>query len=443
MTIGMADPLSLAASIAGLISLADLVFKTTFKFVRAAKDTKDEIQNLLDEINNLASVLRRLEALTSDLEDEGQSFDPTLRNHYLNHCYKTFNKIDSRVRKASESFKKSKFDGIIRQLKWPFSSSETKELLAELSRHKETINVALLADSMRKMQLSLSKSDEIDKKIAALGEVARRIEINTTIAINDRKKRILDHFMKVNPQPALQTSIRLRHSMTGLWLTESPTFVRWLETPGSKIWLTGIPGAGKTVLAGSVVQEALTRSHTSRKIGAAFFFCDYKDSKTWNIVNILGALASQLARQNDESFHLLNAYYEVLYPPKGLPQTADADELRAQISQMCETFDQTIIVIDGLDECDDMTDEVVDNLIQLADYSDGLSMALFSRDHYNIRVRLEGEFEIIQIAAHTEDVELYVNAEVDKRIRTRQLQLTSADIKEEIRSALVGKADGM
>ncbi|KAJ4032240.1 hypothetical protein NW761_012799 [Fusarium oxysporum] len=439
----MADPLSLAASIAGLISLADLVFKNTYKFVRAAKDAKDEIQCLVDEINNLASVLRRLEALTSDLEDEGQSFDPTLRNHYLNHCYKTFHRIESRVKKASDSFKKSKFDGIVRQLKWPFSSSETKELLAELSRHKETISVALLADSMRKIQLSLSKSDEIDRKITALGEVAKRIEINTMIAINDRKKRILDHFMKANPQPALQTSIRLRHSMTGLWLTESPTFIRWLETPGSKLWLTGIPGAGKTVLAGSVVQEALTRSYTSRKIGAAFFFCDYKDSKTWNIVNILGALASQLARQNDESYNVLDSYYGSLYPPEGLPQTADADELRAQISQMCEIFDQTIIVVDGLDECDDLTDEVVDNLIQLADYSERLSMALFSRDHYNIRVRLEEEFETIQIAAHTEDVELYVNAEVDKRIRTRHLQLSSADMKEEIRTALVGKADGM
>ncbi|KLO80834.1 uncharacterized protein LW93_9079 [Fusarium fujikuroi] len=160
-------------------------------------------------------------------------------------------------------------------------------------------------------------------------------------------------------------------------------------------------------------------------------------------MNILSALATQLARQNDESCRLLDAYYEVLYPPKGPPQSADADEPRAKISQMCGTFDQNIIVIDGLDECDDMTDEVVDNLIQIADFSNGLSMALFSRDHYNIRVRLEEKIEAIRRAAHTEDAELYVIAEVDKRIRTRQLQLASADMKEEIRSALVGKADGI
>lgn len=185
--------------------------------------------------------------LTADLENEGQSSDPTLRYQYLNHCHRTFIKIEPRVKKASECFKKSKFDGIVRQLKWPFSSSETKELLVELSRHKEIISVALLADTMRKVQLSLSNSDDIDKKIMALGEVARRIEINTTIVVNKRKRRILNHFMKANPQPALQTSIKLRHSMTGLWLTESPTFICWLETPGSKLWLTGIPGAGKAI----------------------------------------------------------------------------------------------------------------------------------------------------------------------------------------------------
>ncbi|KAF4437624.1 hypothetical protein FACUT_5556 [Fusarium acutatum] len=420
----MADPLSLAASIAGLISLADVIFRTTYKFIRAAKDAKDEIQSLLDEINNLSSVLRYLEALTADLENEGQSSDPTLRNHYLNHCHRTFIKIESRVKKASESFKKSRFDGVVRQLKWPFSSSEMKELLSELSRHKETISVALLADSMRKIQLSLSKSDDIDKKITALGDVARRIEINTTIAVNKRKRRILNHFMKANPQPALQTSIKLRYSMTGLWLTESPTFIRWLETPGSKLWLTGIPGGGKTILAGSVIQEALSR-------------------KTWKIVNIFGALASQLARQSDECYNGLNTYYERLNPPRALPQTADALELRDLIGKMYEKFDQTIIVVDGVDECDDLTDEVVDSLIQLADDSERVSMAIFSRDHVKIRMRLEEDFEPIQIAAHREDVELYVNAEVDKRIRTRQLQLGSVDMKEEIRSALVSKADGM
>ncbi|KAM0553082.1 hypothetical protein ACHAPJ_007630 [Fusarium lateritium] len=439
----MADPLSLAASIAGLISLADIAFKHAYKFVRAAKDAKDDILSLTDEINNLASVLRVLEALASDLEAEGDQFDPTLRNHYLNHCFKTLTRIETRLKKAAESFTRSKLESICRQLKWPFSSSETKDLLAELSRHKETINVALAADTMRKLQLSLSKSDELAKKISAVGEIVRRIEINTLIDVNTQKQRVLDYFMKTNPQTNLETSIRLRHSMTGLWLTESPTFTRWLETPSSKLWLTGIPGAGKTVLAGSVIQEALSRSYSTQNIGVAFFFCDYKDPTTWQTVDILGAVISQLARQKDEAFDVLCSYYGHLHPPKRLAQAPDPDELRARINQISEVFDQIIIVVDGLDECGDLADDVVDALIQVADYSERTSMAIFSRDHYDIRVHLEQDFEVIPIAAHTDDVRLYVNAEIDKRIRSRQLQLTSADIREEIQEVLVGRADGI
>ncbi|KAF4957510.1 hypothetical protein FSARC_11278 [Fusarium sarcochroum] len=439
----MADPLSLAASIAGLISLADVAFKCAYKFVRAAKDAKDDILSLADEINNLASVLRVLGALASDLEADGEQFDPTLRNHYLNHCFKTLTRIETRVKKAADSFSRSKLEGIYRQLKWPFSSSETKDLLAELSRHKETINVALAADSMRKLQLSLSKSDELGKQISAIGEVVRKIEINTLIDVNDKKQRVLDYFMKRNPQPSLETSIRLRHSMTGLWLTESPNFVRWLDTPSSKLWLTGIPGAGKTVLAGSAIQEVLSRSYSTQGIGVAFFFCDYKDSATWQTVNILGAVASQLARQNNEAFDTLNRYHEDLNPPRGLPQTPDPDELRALISRMSELFGQTIIVIDGLDECGDCTDDVLDMLIQLNDYSEGTSLAIFSRDHFNIRVQLEQDFEIFPIAAHTNDIQLYVNSEIEKRIRTKQLQLANMEIREEIQEVLVRRADGM
>lgn len=105
--------------------------------------------------------------------------------------------------------------------------------------------------------------------------------------------------------------------MAGTWLTESPRFLHWLETPCSKLWLTGIPGAGKTVLAGSVIQEALNRSYSNQQVGVAFFFCDYKNSETWETVAILGAVASQLARQKDVAFEILRQYHNDLRPKRG------------------------------------------------------------------------------------------------------------------------------
>ncbi|KAF4982357.1 hypothetical protein FZEAL_2009 [Fusarium zealandicum] len=441
----MSDPLSISASIAGLVALADLIFKHVYKYARAAKDAKEDIQALAEEVNDIARVLRVLGALAYDLERNGDRVDPALKVDHLGRCDKTLNKIKTKVEKADNSLNRSRLAGITRQLKWPFSASETKETLAELGRHKASINLALATDSMRDLQLCLSKTDEIGKQVTAIVQAVRKIEINTLIHVDGQKQRVLNYFMKTSPQRNLETSIKLRQPMTGLWLTQSQEFLEWLETPGSKLWLTGIPGAGKTVLAGSVVQDALTRSYDTPDTGAAFFFCDYKSEDTWDTVNILGAIVSQLARQKDEAFEMLRQYYDDLNPPAGLPKTPDAEGLRTKITEMSELFTQAIIVVDGLDECGDTknVNEVVDSLLQVADYSENVTMALLSRDHYNIREFLAQEFEVIPIAAHTEDIQRYVSAELQKRIETQHLQLSDVSMRDEITETLVNRAEGM
>ena len=81
----------------------------------------------------------------------------------------------------------------------------------------------------------------------------------------------------------------MRHPQTGIWLLRHPDFLTWIDTAGFKLWLTRIPGVGKMVLASSVVEEALARR--SESVAVAFFFCDYKDTKTHLLVSILGAIA--------------------------------------------------------------------------------------------------------------------------------------------------------
>lgn len=249
--------------------------------------------------------------------------------------------------------------------------------------------------------------------------------------------------MKVYPHSNLRISIKLRQPLTGLWLTGSSTFTNWLKTAGTKLWLSGIPGAGKTVLAGAVIQEAIEKSESHTAVGVAFFFCDYKNSATWDIVNILGAIASQISLQNDRAYDSLQHYHEQLHPAGSLGKNPEADDLRELIIQMSRQFKQTLVIIDGLDECGDSSDIVTDNLSKLTNSTPNMSMALFSRREVNIEQWLQQDFKHIEIAAQSTDVRLYVAAEMEKRIQNRRLRISNMALKDEILNKLVDGAKGM
>ncbi|KAL2693920.1 hypothetical protein Neosp_000488 [[Neocosmospora] mangrovei] len=437
----MADPLSMAASIAGLMSLADTVFRYVFKYARGAVNAKKEVETLSTEINGLSAVLRSLHALASELEAE-VSFEPTLRMQHLTYCKQTLETLRNRVKKAADDFdNKAKWEGITRRLKWPFSASETKDLLSDISRCKETLTLATTADTMRKLQICLTNQADLDrkldKKLDNITHILERDEVDV------RKRLVLDFFMKpeANPKANLSQSIKLRHPTTGSWLTSSHAFRAWLDTPGSRLWLNGIPGGGKTVLAGAVVQEAL--SIKSPDTAVAFFFCDYKNPATLLPLNIIGAIASQIARQNDDAFDLLQDYYEELHPARALDRVADVDELRAIVAKMSQLFSQVTVIIDGLDECGENADSVLESISELAMSTTSTSLALFSRDELNIRTCLHEDFEEISIEAHKEDIELFVRAEMEHRIQSNRLKLSNLKIKDDIVEELITRANGM
>ena len=213
----MADPVSIAASIGGLASLAGAVLKLVFQYAKSAVNAKQEVKLLVDEINALAGILKSLYLLASGLEAEGQLFDSTIQVYHLGLLNNTLNRLQDGAGKVHEKFKNdSKTQQRFQQLKWPFSADETTKLLKNLVQHKIIIFFALSADSLRKLQICLAKQEEQKQTLSSVKNTVKRIEINTQIRLNERRKKVLDFFMKVSPQPNLEISLKLRESMTGL-----------------------------------------------------------------------------------------------------------------------------------------------------------------------------------------------------------------------------------
>jgi hypothetical protein len=437
----MADPLSVAGSIAGLVSLGDTVFRGIYRYVKTAKKAEKEVLDLKNAITDLTGIFHNLQIIAHELEQDA-NFDNSIRVDHVNSCLATLYRLDDKLKKI-EYPKDQKIRTGLRKLAWPFKSGETKDLCEEIRKHREVLALALSADTTTALLKCLSSQDAMAADINDMRNTLRkREEVETRIMINESRRRVLQYFGVVNPRENYKTSLSLRHPSTGFWLTEGDTFRTWLRDRGTRLWLTGIPGAGKTVLSGLIVEECIARSTNDRAV--AYYYCDYKNVQSQDAVNIFGSIAVQLANQHEGSYSLLEKYYKSLHPANQLERRPEVEELVTLLQEMASFFEDIRLVIDGLDECGDSAEENSEWLKALAcEGRDSISLAVLSRDEPKIRGFLGPICTHIEVAAQTKDIEHFVRTTIEERISKKSLRVKSPELKDEIIRTLVSKAQGM
>jgi hypothetical protein len=246
--------------------------------------------------------------------------------------------------------------------------------------------------------------------------------------------------MEVDHQPHLEAALKSRHPMTALWITENDTLKQWRRGVMPSIWLNGAPGVGKTILAGSIIEETLKLSSPS--VAVAFYFCDHGDNLSILPVNVLGAIAAQVGMQNRDAFSRLNEVFKEARPPFPRGERPPVPVITRAILDMADVFDHLYIIVDGVDECGDQTNAVLEELMVLATSRDSIRMALLSRNEQSIQEKLQRSFTDIEISAQEEDLQLYVAAEVEERILNRNLRIDDMCFKDELIKRLVRGANG-
>lgn len=92
------DPLTISASVAGLITLTELIVSRGYEFLKGVKNAKDEITQLLVEVTALFGVLQSLRLVA--LRFEGQHFDTTLQLECIQSCQKLVDRIHVHLKAA-------------------------------------------------------------------------------------------------------------------------------------------------------------------------------------------------------------------------------------------------------------------------------------------------------------------------------------------------------
>ena len=381
-----------------------------------------------------------------------------------------------------------------KDLKWPLSKSETLQLIQTLERHKTTCTMALAGDGIHGIhgvleQTKLSNKylaelrakqetilefqlNEVESKwvnctfdfypsdIASHCSLARQYIIVpctgiivmcshgfsngdvTSEELTENLETALAWLSPVNPTLKHQAFKRDRHPGTGTWLFDLPEMANWLDSPSDALWIYGIPGSGKTTLSTLVVDEVLTRVR-SECIATAYFYVRHDDKDSHELAYVIGSLISQLARQNTQALaDLVNLYTQ--YASRGPHATRpDDQDLIEMIQKIFGHFQETYIMIDGLDECGSLFDSCRERLIDaVADFSVNearfIRTLIFSRDAQDIRTRFTHmNFHTVSIAASSADLRLFTTSWLPK------LNIRSEGLKIDILETLVHEANGM
>lgn len=446
----MADPLSTASAIVGLVALVDQVFRRTFRYVRDVKSADRSIRDLANLLQAMCGTLHVLRERLHVIDTTPITDDACTRPQILEECWELLKDIDEKLSKYERSDRVNGAQSVqqaLRKLRWPFDASSTKELLDQLARFNDVLTTALTADTMLAVQDVFQAAGQLREDIHRL-ERSLSMKMNRLMMfeLNGEQREALGYF-KRNSDPWVRHNIaaKLRQTGTGKWFLDSDDYAAWLEELNCHLWLSGIPGAGKTVLASAIIDKARRMVASSGGTSAlAYFYCDYKDTQTLEASNILSSLVAQLSGYNEESMAILLEQYQTFHKPGRQTTLEEAPSLVDLLQHMSTTFEEVYLIVDGLDECGHNTLEVLTELNKLGVVEESNISTLFlSRHELDIEHALLPRYRHVSIAARNTDLKMFVYAQMDRRTLEGRLIIDVKIVKDKIIDKLVHNADGM
>jgi Cdc6-like AAA superfamily ATPase len=161
---------------------------------------------------------------------------------------------------------------------------------------------------------------------------------------------------------------------------------------------------GKTILASIVIEEA---QRLSQQAAVVYFYCKYQDERKKTLTGVLRELLLQSLPHDQDVLPLL-------YEARAASAEAKLESpavLKDLLQKVLKSADKVVIVIDGLDECDEpQRKQILSYLLPLLDEanrdSPGSARALFtSQDVADMRGKLR-KAELIALTAQDNEVDI-------------------------------------
>ena len=145
------------------------------------------------------------------------------------------------------------------------------------------------------------------------------------------------------------------------WIKSNELYNSWLHSHFQLLWLSGGPGKGKTMLSIFLAEELEQTAKRTQDRLFLQYFCDNKDEKRKTAVSIIRGLMFQLLQSRQKLFnHILPSFR--IQKDSLFADSSFETLWRIFESMVCDPLIGTAYcVLDGLDECDETSSEVLLN----------------------------------------------------------------------------------
>ena len=427
----MSDPLSVAASVVGLISLGITTSQSLVDFYSSYKDLDSDISGTMKRLESLLDIFRYLEETISNRKfqmDEQDLVDNIEAS--ISECDNLIHELQvecEKFSKTSSDSVKGAFRIAGRRATYPFRRSTLQNIDEDIDEIRANLSSALAV-------LQLKDNNRIQTDVAdtkALMDLVRANQISSNIC--DWLKALdatIDH----------NAACLKKHPGTEPWLIEDSRFSRWLIEENSVVWLHGFAGSGKSVLCSTAIQSVLRHRRSDPRIGIAFFYFTFKNESKQDESAMLRALLLQLSTQlydgHADLFKLYKSYQT---------STAPSRVLIEYLQFLIERFQHVYIMLDALDESprDGPRGHVLDALETMRGWTlKGLHLFVTSRDERDIHEFFDLS-DSQKIAMQNPSIDHDIAKIISGRLNTDRSLQKWRKHREKIQDALARRAKGV
>lgn len=298
--------------------------------------------------------------------------------------------------------------------------SKARKLLDEAIQHKSTICLALLGEVM---------ADVKDLK-RSIGKVRKELS-------DAKRQNIYAWLEQINPTRDHNNALGLHEENTCQWINRQPEWQDCLAGTHRCIWIHGIPGAGKTILAPYVIEQTQTFCSGLLNANAClYYYYSYRHTSEDGSSALLKWIISQLCRETE-------TIPEVVVDMYDKNTTHNFAQLLKALGALVMPLDVVYIVIDAVDECNNRADLLALIRTLMSDLTFvKLRLLVTSRNYLDIDEALKPLSMPISMSNPLvdDDIRIYITSKLDANPKVSNWPPA---LKTEVVDALVKGAKGM